>query len=450
MEKALKKNDEIELEIVRFGANGEGIGNVDGKIIFVPFACADEKVLAKIVADKKSFYYGKLIKVLVPSKARVQAPCPYFSKCGGCDLQHISYEQTLIIKQNIVKDAFLKYAGIDANVNPTVPSPKTYRYRNKFAFPVAKNSNGEVVVGMYRKNSHDVVPVEDCLLQSENTKKIISLFCRYLKENKIPAYDEKTNTGLVKHIVVRENENSFILTVVVTDEKFVEFSPLIQKLNMHFNNFGIIKNVNKLKNNVIFGNFNEKIYGLAELEKEDFGIKYHVSNTSFLQVNDEVKNLIYQKIIDFVGSTKVVIDAYSGAGLLSSIIARHAEKVYGIEIVKSATEDAENLKKLNGLTNLTNINGDCAKVLPELSQKIKEEFAIVIDPPRKGVDASVLDAILASKPSKVIYLSCNPATLARDIKVLSESFNIEFIQPYDMFPQTANVETLVLLSIKEK
>ena len=450
MESQLKKNDEIEVYIDRYGANGEGIATKDGKIIFVPFACKGERVLAKIVADKKSYYYAKLLKVLEASPDRREPRCPYFFKCGGCDLQHINYEKTLEIKRDIIRDAFLKYAGIDASVSEVVKSPNEYRYRNKFAFPVSENKDGKIVIGMYRKNSHDIVELDDCFLQHETAGKIIHLFKQYMEENKISAYSETTKRGTIKHIVVRENENSFILTIVVTDKNFKNFSPLIQKLNVHFNNYGIVKNVNNLKNNVIFGNFNEKIYGIAELEKNEFGIKYFVSNTSFLQVNDDVKNLIYKKIIELVEGSKIVIDAYSGAGLLSSIIAKHAQKVYGIEIVESATADAEKLKKLNNLNNLININGDCAECLPKLAAKINDDFTVVIDPPRKGVDESVLQAILSSEPSKIIYLSCNPSTLARDVKTLSEKYSIKLIQPYDMFPQTANVETLVLLKLRSQ
>lgn len=446
MEGELKKNDEIELVIVRYGSNGEGISTVDGKVVFVPFACAGEKVLAKIIADKKSYYYAKLLRVLSESPDRVTPPCPLFYKCGGCDLQHINYAKTLEIKTDFVKDAFLKYAGFLPEVKDTVASPKEYRYRNKFAFPVAVNKSGETVIGMYRKNSHDIIALDDCLLQSEKVKTIVSAFKEFMDENNLSAYDEKTKRGLIRHIVVRESGDSFILTVILTDEKFNDFSSLIQKLNLHFNHFGIIKNVNKLNNNVIFGNFNEKIYGLSKLEKTDFGITYPVSNTSFLQVNDEVKNFIYEAIIDFLKDSETVIDAYSGAGLLSSVIAKHAKTVYGIEIVKSATEDADRLKTLNNLDNLTNINGDCAKVLPKLAEKITGDFAVVIDPPRKGVDEVVLSAVLSSKPSKIVYLSCNPATLARDVKILSAGYQVDYVQPFDMFPQTANVETLVVLT----
>lgn len=268
-----------------------------------------------------------------------------------------------------------------------------------------------------------------------------------MEDNNISAYNEETRKGIVKHIVVREHLDEFILTVVVTDEKFNNFEPLIQELKKEFSSFGIVKNVNKLNNNVIFGKIDEYIYGLANLQLEDFGIKYEINNRSFLQVNDYIKNEIYQKIIDTVGEHETIIDAYSGAGLLSSILAKHAKNVYGVEIEKEATKNANNLKNKNNLYNLTNLNGDCAEIIPELAKKLNGDFVIVVDPPRKGLVKEVTQSFLEAEPEQIVYLSCNPATLARDLFELTKKYDIEFVQPYQMFPQTANVETLVSLKL---
>jgi len=445
----LKKNDELTVKIERLGANGEGIATHDGAVIFVPFALVGEECLIHIVSVKKSYYFAKLVKVISPSPERINAPCPYFSKCGGCDIQHMVYQKQLELKQNIVKNELKKFANLDIEVLGVVESANQFRYRNKFAFPVQADAFGKIKIGMFRRHSHDVIEIDDCLLQSENTKKIIKIFKDYMTENKISAHNEESGKGIVKHIVVRENENSFILTVVVSDEKFNNFEPLIKKLKTEFSSFGIYKNINKFNNNVIFGERDEHIFGLKELECNEFQIKYFVNNRSFLQVNNDVKNKIYSKIIELVGNEKNVIDAYSGAGLLSSIIASSGANVYGIEIIKEATQNAENLKRINNLNNLTNINGDCVKELPKLAKQFKGDFSIVVDPPRKGLDEKVVNSILNNSPSKIIYLSCNPTTLARDIRLLSEKYMLNFIQPYDMFPQTANVETLVCLSLRQ-
>ena len=447
--KKLKKNDEIIVKIERLGANGEGVALFDGTVIFVPFALPNEEVKIHIINDKKSYLIAKLIEIIKPAPERVDSPCPYFLKCGGCDIQHLNAKSQLEFKQKLVKDTIKKFAGIDTDVKSVVESNKNFRYRNKFAFPVS-DVGGKVKIGMYQKHSHHVIEIDDCLLQSENTKKILQIFKEYMTENKISAYCEETKKGTVKHIVVREAEDSFILTVVVTDEKFNNFEPLIEKLKNHFSKFGLFKNVNKLQNNVIFGNLDIHIFGITELEKQEFGVKYFVNNRSFLQVNDDIKTKVYEKILSLVSNEKNVIDAYSGAGLLSSIIAKTGANVFGVEIVKEATENAEKLKKINNLNSLSNINGDCAKIIPELSEKLKGDFSVVVDPPRKGLEKSVVEAFLKAEPKKIVYLSCDPATLARDLKMLVEKYDIDFVQPYDMFPQTANVENLVSLRIKQK
>ncbi len=447
LKKSLKKNDEIEVDIVRMGANGEGIATHDGMVIFVNGAIVGERVLVHIINDKNSFLIAKVVKILKKSSNRVEPKCPYFSKCGGCDLQHLSGSLQDELKTNIVSDTLKKYAKIDTKVNVIISGERVFRYRNKFAFPVREVA-GEINIGMFKKNSHQVVDIDDCLLQSERVKTIISCVREFMQEEKISAYNEETNTGVVKHIVAREHGDEFVLTVVVGDPKFNNFEPLIKKLKTHFSSFGLYKNINLKPNNVIFGEKDEHIFGIEELEFNEFGIKYFVNNRSFLQVNDEIKNLIYKKIIELVGNQKTVIDAYSGAGLLSSIIAKNAAKVYGVEIVKESTQNAEKLKKINNLYNLTNKNGDCAVEIPRLANQLEGEFAVVVDPPRKGLDAKVIDAFLKSKPTRIVYLSCNPATLARDVALFKDEYDLTFVQPYNMFPQTSNIETLVCLDKK--
>lgn len=440
----LKKNDELVVTIERLGANGEGVATVDGKIVFVPFSLPGEKVKIHIVCDKKTFFYAKVVEVIERAKDRCNPKCDHFQKCGGCDLQHLSYDSQLLYKQNLVQKTLEKYAKIAQKPSKTQKSEKEYRYRNKFAFPV-EEQNGEIVIGMYKKNSHVIVPVEDCLLQSENNKKIIKIVKNWLETYHISAYNPQTKKGIVRHIVVRENESDFILTIVVSDEKFDNFAGLIAELKNAFNVFGVYKNVKKQDNNVIFGNLDVHIYGIKELEFDEFGIKYQVNNRSFLQVNDFVKHKIYSQILNFVEGQENIIDAYSGAGLLSAIMAKSAKHVYGVEIVKEASQNAEKLKKINNLYNLININGDCAEEIPKLAKKLNGNYAIVVDPPRKGLDPKVIEAFKISEPKFIVYLSCNPATLARDLKLLEEKYIATQILPYDMFPQTANVETLVYL-----
>ncbi len=447
MEK-IKKNDEFVVTIDRYGDSGEGIAVYNGIVVFVPFAKVGDTVKVHVINDKKSFLIAKIIEKISSDKNETIPPCPYFFKCGGCDIQHFSKDEQLKFKKEMVKNSLKKYGKIETEICDVIPSDKWFRYRNKFAFPV-QEKNGEIKIGMYQKNSHNIIEIDDCLLQTEKVKVILKLFKEYMLENKISAYNEETHKGIIKHIVVREHGGEFIMTVVVTSEKFNNFEPLIEKLKTQFSSFGIVKNVNKLQNNVIFGNFDENIYGLTNLELEDFDIKYEINNRSFLQVNDYIKNLIYKKIIETIGDQNNIIDAYSGAGLLSSILAKHSRNVVGVEIVKEATENANNLKNKNNLYNLTNINGDCAVVIPKLAEEFKGDFAVVVDPPRKGLDKKVVDSFLSAEPKQIVYLSCNPATLARDLSFLTAKYDIDFLQPYDMFPETANVETLVSLRIKQ-
>lgn len=448
MDKKIKKNDEIILTIDRLGDNGEGIAVYDGIVVFVPFALPGEEVLVHIINDKHSFLVGKIVEIKKTSEERIEPMCPHFKKCGGCNVQHMPYNAQLLFKKNMVKNALKKYAKIDVEIQDCVPSDKEYRYRNKFAFPV-QDENGEIKIGMYQSNSHRITQIEDCLLQSERAKTIVKLFKEFMTKEKLTAYNEQTKKGLVKHIVVREHDDAFILTVVVTDKKFNKFDTLIELLKTQFSDFGIIKNVNNLNNNVIFGELDENIYGIENLTLCDFDVKYEINNRSFLQVNSYIKNVIYKKIIETVGKQNNIIDAYSGAGLLSSILAKNANNVIGVEIIKNATQNANKLKNVNNLHNLTNINGDCAKEIPKLAKELKGDFAVVVDPPRKGLDKPVVEAMLEANPKQIVYLSCNPATLARDLSYLKEQYDIEFVQPYDMFPQTANVETLVSLRIKQ-
>lgn len=449
MENTLKKNDELEVDILRLGANGEGIAEFSGAVIFIRGALAGERVLAHIIKVEKTFYIAKLIKVIIASEFREIPLCKYFGKCGGCDLQHLSFEKELEFKRNLVAGTLKKYAGITHEVQQVISGEKCYHYRNKFAFPVREEA-GVVKIGMFKTNSHQLVDIDDCLLQSDKAKKIIKIIKQFMQENKISGYSEENKTGQIKHIVVREAGDSFILTVVVRDKNKINFTPLVELLKTQFSSFGVYKNINLLENNVIFGEKDEYIYGLKELEKNEFGIKYFVNNRSFMQVNDEVKNLIYWQILNVFNEDETIIDAYSGAGLLSVIIAKKARQVFGVEIVKEATQNAENLKKLNNIYNLTNKNGDCAKIIPELAKGLKGDFSVVVDPPRKGLDKRVVEAFLIAMPKKIVYLSCNPATLARDLGILIQKYDIEFIKPYDMFPQTANVETLVKLNLKER
>ena len=398
------------------------------------------------IANK--FLIAKTTEIINKNPQRVTPPCPYFGKCGGCQLQHSLYANSLLIKQGLVQDAITNIGKINHKVLPCVGSDLTYNYRNKFAMPINPKTKH---LGMYRTNSHSIVDIEHCLLQKENINKLIAVFNQYLKNTKTSIYDDQTKKGILKFLVAREINNKLLISVVINADKLTDQNALLNLLKQNFDNFGLNLNINKLNNNVILSNQFKHIYGLQEIEICENEIKYNINNQSFLQVNEDIKNKIYSSVFAEI-SNEIVIDAYSGAGLLSAMMCKHAKKVYGIEIVKPATELADKLKTTNNITNLTNINGDCAIELPlligKLSTEDKNNLTIVLDPPRKGCDKKVLNSILSVMPQKIIYISCNPSTLARDLNILlqDKKYQLQTIQPFDMFPQTKHIETLAVLS----
>lgn len=437
----INKNQKVKLNIIDMNNDGYGIAKVNGEVVFVPYALPNETVEATIINTKNKFAIAKVNKILSPSAHRVEAKCPYFGKCGGCSLQHLSYEKQLEFKTKLVKNTLKKFGNIETEVLPCIASPQ-WRYRNKNALP----SNG--ALGMYRKNSHNIIEIEDCLIAQKWFSTLLKLIKNFIKKYDLTLYDEEKKSGLIKHLVARSLNNQLLITLVINGESLPHSDMLIKELSRSFKNFGLNLNINTTNNNVILSNKWKYIYGLKELPDCSNGIEYSVSSASFVQINDNIKSNIYDKILSFVDNNDVVIDAYSGAGLLSAMISKKAKTCYGIEIIPEATANANQLVEKNHLLNLTNINGDCTIELPKLIQKLQDETTVILDPPRKGCDKKVMDAIANSKPNKIIYLSCSPDTLARDLKNLLAitKYNIQFVQPYDMFPNTPHVETLVYLT----
>ena len=435
----LQKNKKYISKIVDYGSNGEGIAKINGVTVFVPYTIVGEEVEILIILVKPTFAVGKAVNILTKSDKRVDAPCLYYKKCGGCQLQHIDYSEQLEIKKGFVKNCLIKYAGITGEINNVVPSEKQYRYRNKFAFPVGK-VDGQIVVGMYRQLSHDLIAVDDCLLQ-EDCRDIIDLFKEWANEVNAPIY-VVDGVG-IRHIVGRI-VNGEILFTIVSNSKLNNLDLFVKKLEKLTKKINLVNNINEKDNNVILGSKDIIVSGNNYIMCDEFDLKYPISVQSFMQINSYIKKQMYLKVLNQIKSTDVVIDAYSGAGVLSSIIAQKCKHVYAIEIVQAASDNAEELKKNNNINNLTNICGDCAKELPKLVNKVNSSI-VVLDPPRKGCDKAVVDALCECLPNKIIYISCNPATLARDLSNLKAKYKIVNITPYDMFPQTANVETLVEL-----
>ena len=389
------------MQIDDLGMNGEGIAHENKKAVFVPFYLPGEVV-----------ENGELLK---KSEFRITPVCSYFKTCGGCHLQHLKYEETLKFKEDKIKNIFKKFK-IKVKVLPCEPSPKIYNYRNKLTL----KCDGEKL-GLYKINTHEVVDIAECKISSNEINRAIKII-------------REINLNNVREIILQNYLNNILITFKIIDKNYNNIIPLKDKLK-EFKSYGIFV---EYKNNTIFQ------MGEKYILKEEFNIKYPFTNNSFYQVNDEVKNIIYSDILANISTSDKVLDAYSGSGLLSACMARKAKLVTGVEIVPSATQNANKLKELNGLKNLQNINGDFVK---ELIYKINFNVC-VLDPPRAGVNREAIELIMKKRPQKVIYLSCNPATLARDLCLFCERYNISSLKPYDMFPNTHHVETLAVLELK--
>ena len=453
----LHKNEEYEGLVEGYGSDGEGIIKLEGTTAFVPFCLVGEKVSFKVLKVKGNIAYGKLVKVLTPSYSRVNAPCPVFGKCGGCDLQHMNYAEQLKFKSDGVKNVLGKIGGIYTAVNDTVPCEKQYAYRNKLSLPVGVDEGGNTVVGFYARRSHRIVPVDNCAIQSPWVKDVIST---------VKEFADTCEKGVIRHIVARQLGSKFIFALVAS--KKIKADKLTQILESKFKDFTLLLNINNSDTNVIFGKEWHICHGEGFFEAEDAGIKYRAGANTFVQVNDDIREKLYGAVLESAEEGAVAIDLYSGGGMLTAMLAKKCGQAYGIEIVEEASRCADQLKELNELGGkMFNVCGAVEDKIDKVFEKTSQRRRIIVcDPPRKGMERSVVKAISRSDADKVILVSCNPATLARDLGLLCGTlkeqdgaliksdapdgcYRIDSVTPFDMFPQTKWVETLVVLSHKK-
>ena len=471
----IEKNDIICAVTDAIGSNGEGIIRHEGVTFFVPACLPGEKVRFRVLKVKGNIGYGKVEEILTPAEERVREKCPVFIKCGGCCLQHLDYNAQLLHKSSVVKDALRKIGGIHIDVPIAVKSDSPYGYRNKLQIPVGVDKDGNTVIGFYAEHSHRIVPVSACAIHPEWAEKLMSIVKRYMTECAVKGYDEENKTGAVRHIVAREIGGKYIITLVTAKKNLPSLPYLAELLSQVFKTFSLYININAEDTNIIFGKEFQLVHGTGFFQAEEQGIVYEAGPMTFLQVNENVRTKLYKDVLKkvVVDGDEVVVDAYSGGGLLTAMIAKKAKRVYGIELEKEASRCADSLKQMNNLTNMTNICGYVEEELSAVLEKEKgEKVRLVLDPPRAGIARSVVKALLASGIPQLVLVSCNPATLARDLGLLSGRliekdgelvknpaydgvaagetlpgyYAIDQIQPYDMFPQTKHVETLVCLS----
>lgn len=442
-----KKNDEVMLKIDDISISGQGIGKADGAVFFCNGLIPGDYAKVKVIKVTKKYYIAIAVEVLEKSKNRVSPPCPVFKRCGGCTLQHLVYEKQLVFKRERILSSFNRIGGLDVKVKSTVFSPSEYNYRNKAVFPV-KRINGEVKVGFYSPGSHDIIDIDNCVIQQEKLNEVLSITKKWIEDNNISIYDEKTNSGLIRHIYARISSLGFIMAgLIATLESIPNVDSLIENLKNvdGFESFCV--NVNDKNTNVIMGDITKTIYGSEFITHEINKLKFDVSLKSFLQVNSPQAEQLYDLTLKYADIKKddIVIDLYCGIGTITLLAARYAKQVYGIEYLSEATGNAKANAKKNDIKNAKFICGDCTKEYASLIKKIDKVDVLIVDPPRKGLDGVLIEKIIKSKPSRIVYISCDPGTLARDLKLFSEKYNIVEATPFDMFPQTTHMETIVRL-----
>lgn len=452
----LEKNQVFEVDIIDNGFQGEGIAKIDNFPVFIQGAIKGERVEIKILKVQSSFAYGKILKLINSSKNRVETKCAEYKKCGGCNLRHIDYSYTLQIKKAIVENCLYKALNREIEVKDVIGMENPMFYRNKLQYPVGLNKEENPVMGVYSERTHNIVPISKCYIQHEKCNKIAKDIFEFIKENKISVYDEKSLKGTIRHIVVRIGfkTSEALVTIVVNDNNFKKEKEFIKYITTKYPEIkSIVKNYNTRDTNVILGNTNEIIFGSGYMYDILGEYKFKISPLSFYQVNPVQTEILYNTAIENIeteNTNGTALDLYCGIGTIGIFASRKFKKVYGIEIVRQAIDDAKENAKINKIDNIEFYAGDVEKVLPQILENIENKPDVVfVDPPRKGLDNKTIEILKNIQPKQIVYISCNPATLARDLKELEEKYEIKKVQPVDMFPYTSHVECCVLLEIKK-
>lgn len=451
VEPPVVKNQEYELIIDDIGINGEGIGRIEGFALFVDAALPGERVRIKALKVGENYGYGKLLDIISSSPDRVKPPCPYARRCGGCQLQHLSYPAQLRLKTRMVRDALERIGGFKAiRVHETIGMNNPWHYRNKGQFPVGME-RGQPVIGLYAHGSHNIVDVDVCRIQHNVNDRIISVVKDFMSVCGIASYDSQTRSGVIRHVVSKVGfSTGQVMAIVVTNGRSLPHSArLASMLRSRIPEItAIIQNINTDNTNVVLGAQSIVLWGQNHIVDVIGSLRFRISPFSFFQVNPVQTKVLYAKALEYAGldGSQTVLDLFSGIGTISLFLASKAAQVYGVEEVPQAVQDADQNARLNNIGNVRFMCGDAGDAITKLPSHAKADV-VVLDPPRKGCVQGLLDRIIQTAPARVVYVSCNPATLARDLKYLAAGgYDVVEVQPVDMFPHTVHVETVVLMS----
>ncbi len=458
----MKKNEIVTVKIEDIGTAGEGIGRAEGMTLFIKDALPGDVVTAVVMKLKKTYGYARLLEILTPSPHRVIPKCLESRRCGGCQIQALAYEEQLLFKQSLVRNHLIRIGGFPADevqkwMQPVIGMENPYHYRNKAQFPIGTDKDGNPVAGFYAGRTHTIIPIEKCYLGVSCNEEILDILLSFMRENDIRPYDEETGRGLVRHVLIRYGftTKEIMVCIVINGETIPGQELLVEKLSAVSGMTSISVNINRKRTNVILGDTVKTIWGSDYIIDYIGDVKYRISPHSFYQVNPVQTVKLYQTALEYAGLTgnETVWDLYCGIGTISLFLAKKARMVYGVEIVPQAVADAKNNAKMNGINNAKFFVGKAEEVLPDFYDKrtVGEEEAdmlhpdvIVVDPPRKGCEESLLSTMLEMSPERIVYVSCDSATLARDLKYLrAGGYEVRSVQPVDQFCHTVHTECVV-------
>ena len=450
----VEKNKEYIVDIIDNGYDGEGIAKIEDFTIFINGAIKDEKCKILIVKVNKSYAFGKLLEVINKSQNRIDSDCKTYKRCGGCSLRHIKYEETLNIKKNMVQNLVDKSLTNKVQVKNVIGMENPIYYRNKLQYPVGRDKNGNPIMGVFANRTHEIIPVENCMIQNQDAEKVAKDVFRFIKENDISIYDEISRKGSIRNIIVKIGlKTEEIMCIIVSNNERIEKEDeLVETIKSKFPQVKtIIKNINNKNTNVILGDKNIVLYGEGYIYDKLGDYIFKISPMSFYQTNPVQTEILYNKAIEFAKLEKddILCDLYCGIGTIGIFASNQVKKVYGIEIVEEAVEVAKENAKINNVDNIEFIVGDVEKAFKVLIHEKKiMPNAVIVDPPRRGLDNTTINVIKELNLKKLVYISCNPATMVRDLKMLEEKYDVKEIQPVDMFPYTSHVECCAVLELK--